>query len=159
RGGGVSGAGPPAPRPAREADAAAMARIARAAYAPYVTEIGFEPPPMVQDFPAAIAAGRSWVIGEPLLGFVVAYSIGADWHIENVAVDRHAQGRGIGRALIAAAEAEGRARGHARVVLYTNAAMRPNLTLYPRLGYARTARRVEHGLDRVYFEKRLEPEP
>lgn len=146
-------------RPAREEDVPAMARIARAAYAPYVAEIGFEPPPMVQDFAPAVAAGRAWVAGEPVHGFVVAYATGADWHIENVAVAPEAQGGGVGRMLIAAAEAEGRARGHARVVLYTNAAMRPNLTLYPRLGYARTARRVEHGLDRVYFEKRLEPEP
>lgn len=149
----------PVPRPARQEDVPAMARIARAAYAPYVAEIGFEPPPMVQDFPAAIGAGRAWVIGQPVQGFVVAYATGDDWHIENVAVAPEAQGRGLGRALIAFAEAEGRARGHRRAVLYTNAAMRPNLTLYPRLGYARTGRRLEDGLDRVYFAKRLEPEP
>lgn len=110
---------------------------------------------MVQDFPAAIAAGRAWVIGEPVQGFVVAYATGADWHIENVAVAPDAQGRGLGRALIETAEAEGRTRGLARAVLYTNAAMTPNLTLYPRLGYTVTGRRVEHGLDRVYFAKAL----
>lgn len=142
-------------RTARSEDTAALGLIARAAYEPYVAAIGREPPPMVQDFTAAIAAGRARVIGEPVRGFVIAYADGDEWLIENVAVAPEAQGQGLGRALIRAAEADGMARGHARVVLYTNAAMAPNLTLYPRLGYAETARRREHGLDRVYFAKPL----
>ncbi len=132
-----------------------MSAIARAAYAPFVAAIGFEPPPMVQDFPAAIAAGRAWVIGDPAQGYVVAYAHGADWHIDNVAVAPAAHGRGLGGRLVRFAEDEGRARGHDRVALYTNAAMAPNLTLYPAMGYRQTDRRVENGLDRVFFEKPL----
>ncbi len=146
--------GADAVRPARAADAPRLAEIARAAYAPYVAAIGREPPPMLQDFPAAIAAGRVWVAGAPD-GFVLAYAQGADWHVENLAVDPAAQGRGLGPALLAAAEAEGRARGHPRVTLYTNAAMAGALALYPRLGYTETDRRVEHGLSRVHFAKDL----
>jgi GNAT superfamily N-acetyltransferase len=141
-------------RPARSADAAGLAEIARAAYAPYAGDLGFEPPPMRQDFPADIAAGAVWMCDG---GYVVARAKGADWLIENVGVAPGRQGRGAGRALIAFAEAEGRRRGFARVVLYTHARMARPLALYPRLGYVETARRTENGLDRVYFAKRLAP--
>ena len=40
-----------------------------------------------------------------------------------------------------------------RMDLYTNAAMRENLSLYPRLGWVETDRRTEDGFERVYFEK------
>ena len=81
-------------RAAVEADAPALAAIARAAYAPYVPRLGFEPPPMRQDFPADIAAGRVWAAewadgggrdGAGLLGYAVARPEGPDWMIENVA--------------------------------------------------------------------------
>ncbi|SDW43082.1 hypothetical protein SAMN05444336_101991 [Albimonas donghaensis] len=150
-------------RAAVEADAPALAAIARAAYAPYVPRLGFEPPPMRQDFPADIAAGRVWAAewadgggrdGLGLLGYAVARPEGPDWMIENVA--RAPDGpRGLGRALIAFAEAEGRARGFARVVLYTNAAMTENQALYPRLGYLETGRREENGLSRVFYARDL----
>jgi ribosomal protein S18 acetylase RimI-like enzyme len=142
-------------RPARDADAPALARIARAAYAPYVAAIGTEPPPMHQDFGADIPARRVWVTGDPPEGFVVAYAKEGDWHIENVAVAPEAQGRGIGRALIAGAEALGRAAGHDRVTLYTNRAMTGPLELYPRLGYTRAGEEVVGRLHRVHFIKEL----
>lgn len=74
-----------------------------------------------------------------------------------VAVDPHHQGKGIGRALIAAVEARARAAGAAHLRLYTNAAMAANLSLYPHLGFVETARRHEDGFDRVFFEKALAP--
>ena len=132
-----------------------MSAIARAAYAQYVQAIGFEPPPMVQDFAPDVAAGRAWVTGQPVAGYVVAYPRDGEWHIENVAVGPEAQGRGLGRALVAFAEAEGARRGFARVTLYTNVSMVANLALYPALGYRETGRRTENGLSRVYFEKAL----
>lgn len=143
-------------RPARRDEAPALRRIAEKAYAPFVPIIGREPPSMLQDFAADIAAGRCWVTGEAPTGYVVAYAKDSDWLIENVAVAPEAQGVGLGRALMAFAESEGRVRGHARAVLYTNAAMTRNLTFYPALGYVEIWRRTEHGLDRVYFSKRLE---
>lgn len=145
----------PAIRPARAEEAARLAAIARAAYAPYVAAIGRVPPPMAQDFPAAIAAGRVLVAGDPAEGFVVSHPRAADWHVENLAVAPGAQGLGLGPRLLAAAEDLGRAAGFARVTLYTNAAMAPALALYPRLGYRETARRTEDGLRRVFFEKEL----
>lgn len=144
-------------RSARAEDRAAVARIARAAYAPYVPRIGRQPAPMVADFAAAIAAGRVRVAGAPVAGYVVAYPRGDHWHLENVAVDPAAQGRGLGRALIGHVEALARAAGARAVELYTNAAMTENLEFYPRLGYRRTGRRLEEGFDRVFFRKELEP--
>lgn len=142
-------------RPAGPGDRAAVERIARAAYAAYVPLIGRAPAPMLADFAAAIAAGRVWVAGAPVAGYVVAWPRGDHWHLENVAVDPAAQGRGLGRALIGHVEALARQAGARAVELYTNARMTANLALYPRLGYAETGRRVEDGFDRVFFRKAL----
>lgn len=143
--------------PALPDDASALARIARAAYERYVPLIGREPAPMLQDFPADIADGAVWTARGAAgpVGYVVARPQGEDWLLENVAVAPEAQGTGLGRRLIARAEAEGAARGFARVVLYTNAKMTANLALYPRLGYVETGRRREDGFDRVFFVKAL----
>lgn len=142
-------------RLATDADAAPCAAIARAAYAPYVALIGREPPPMKQDFPADIAAGRCWVAGTPPLAYVVAAPRGDTWLLENVAVAPEAQGRGLGRALIAHVEQLARDAGATAVDLYTNAKMSANRALYPALGYVETEQRTEAGLDRVFFRKRL----
>ena len=139
-------------RPATPDDLAEATRIAHAAYDRYVPELGPDLPPRVQDFAPDIAAGHLWVIDG---GYVCAKPKGPDWLIENIAVDPARQGEGIGRNLMAAAEAEGRRRGFARVILYTNAAMRENLALYPRMGYAETHRVTEQGRHRVYFAKAL----
>lgn len=133
-------------RPATPADLPAVRAIARAAYAPYVERLGFEPPPMVQDFAAVL--GDLWVIGEPVAGYVVWREREADVLLENVAVAPAQHGKGLGRHLIAFVEGKGRP-----VVLYTNEAMTENLRLYPSLGYTEIDRRVENGLRRVYFRK------
>ena len=132
-----------------------LREIARAAYAPYVPLIGFEPPPLLQDFAEDVSVAAVWVAGDPVLGYVVARPKGDDWLLENVAVAPEAQGTGTGKALIAFAEAEGARQGFERVVLYTNAKMTANLGMYPALGYTKTDQRTEHGLDRVFFQKTL----
>lgn len=142
-------------RPGRAADITRLGEIARAAYAPYVPLIGAEPPPMLQDFSADLAAGALWVSGAPPEGYVVARPKGADWLLENVAVAPGAQGRGLGRALIEFAEGEARRRGFGKVVLYTNVHMTANLSMYETLGYNEVERREESGMNRVYFEKAL----
>lgn len=146
-------------RPAATGDLAAVRAIARAAYAPYVPLIGLEPPPMVADFGAALAAGALWVAtaGAAPIGYVHAYPSAESFFIENLAVAPAAQGQGIGRRLVAFAEAEALRRGFHAVTLYTNAHMAAPRALYPRLGYAETGRRTEHGLDRIYFAKALMP--
>jgi len=145
----------PGIRPAGPDDLDTVRQIARAAYALYTPRIGREPAPMVADFAASIAAGELWVAGAPAAGFVVAYPRRDHWHLENVAVEPSAQGTGLGGALIAHVEALARAAGARAVELCTNANMTENQSLYPRLGYSKTGRRVEDGFDRVFYRKEL----
>lgn len=143
-------------RDAEMDDLEALRRIARAAYAPFVAAIGREPAPMIADFAMQIARGHVRVFSEDTVrGFAVSYRKGDVWHVENLAVDPGAQGQGIGRALLADAEALAAAQGAMAVDLYTNIAMTGALAFYPRLGYAETGRRVEDGFHRVYFRKEL----
>lgn len=137
-------------------DVPRLRQIARAAYTPYVAAIGFEPPPLLQDFATDIADGAVWVVGDPVVGYVVARARDGDWLLENVAVAPEGQGQGLGGQLIRFAEAEGARRGFAKVVLYTNIHMTGNLKMYPALGYREVRRTETNGLSRVHFEKPLE---
>ena len=145
-------------RKAVESDLASVRRCAEAAYAKYVNRIGRKPAPMTADFAAQIDNGSVYVEvgdGGQVRGFAVCYQRADHLHLENVAVHPEHQGQGLGRRLIEWVEDEAIARGYRRVELYTNARMRGNLALYPRLGYHETGRRVEEGFDRVYFSKKL----
>lgn len=149
------------PRPARPEKAAAVRAAVRDAYAPWVARIGREPGPMGDDYARRVADGQAWLVeddGGRVVGVLVVQDDPGDSAallLDNVAVVPAAQGRGVGRALIAFAEDETRRRGRDRVRLYTNALMAENVALYRRLGYAETARRREAGFDRVFLEKRL----
>lgn len=112
---------------------------------------------MTADYGAALARGTVMVLeaDHGPAGFAVAFPKNGAWFLETVAVQPDSQGRGFGRQLIGAVERAGRARGLARIVLYTNAAMARPLRLYPRLGYRRTGVVQEAGFHRVYFEKPL----
>jgi len=156
----VTGAGRsagPAIRPARPADRAAIEALVRAAYAVYEPRMGRPPGPVRDDSAARIAAGEAHVIEEAgaLLGLVVLEERDGRFLLDNVAVARQAQGRGLGRALIGFAEMEARRRGFEAIDLYTNEAMHENIALYARLGYEETRRVAEKGYARVYMRKRL----
>jgi len=58
--------------------------------------------------------------------------------IEDVVVDRAWRGRGIGRALLAGAEAWARGRGAVRLALLADETNLPALDFYDRLGFTRT---------------------
>jgi len=143
-------------RAARE-EANSLQAIAEAAYAMYVDRMGRRPAPMDADFVHHIGRGDAYVAvcdGDPC-GYIVLFLRGDHLFIENVAVHPGAQGRGVGAALLAFAEAEARRGGKPAIELYTNAKMTENLVLYPRLGYRETDRRTESGFDRVFFRKEL----
>jgi ribosomal protein S18 acetylase RimI-like enzyme len=148
-------------RPATADDVAAIGALAAAAFAPYVARMGRRPAPMDDDLAARVAAGQAFAMveGGRLLGYAVLVPEAGALLLDAVAVDEAARGRGLGRALVAFAEARARALGLPRVRLCTNATMTENRALYPRLGYVETGRAVEKGFDRVYFEKRLEGRP
>jgi ribosomal protein S18 acetylase RimI-like enzyme len=116
---------------------------------------------MAVDYRALIATtGRvSVVVDEPDNPVGVQVVVVDTEHVlvENVAVARSAQGRGLGRRLLAHAESAALRDGLTQVRLYTNAAMTENLGWYPQLGYLEVGRGTEDGFDRVYFRKDLSP--
>ncbi|MEW2355634.1 GNAT family N-acetyltransferase [Spirillospora sp. NPDC029432] len=138
-------------------DVPVLAGIARAAYAKYVPRIGVEPPPMVADFAAEVAAGDTWVAEDEgaVLGFAVLAAEDDHLLLKNVAVDPSAQGRGVGGALLGLAERRAREAGAGEIRLYTNVAMTENIAYYGRRGYVETHREEGEGLRRVFFAKRL----
>lgn len=76
--------------------------------------------------------------------------------LDNVAVAPEAQGRGLGRELLAFAEQRASDAGFREIRLYTNEAMTKNIDLYERFGYVETHRAVERGLRLVYMLKGLD---
>ncbi|MCX8133215.1 MAG: GNAT family N-acetyltransferase [Roseococcus sp.] len=142
------------PRLARPEEAHAVRALVRAAYAPWIPVIGREPGPMGDDYAARIAAGEVWWNegGEALC--VLIEQPGA-LLLDNVAVAPAAQGRGLGRRLVAFALEEARRRGLPAVTLYTHARMEANIALYTRLGFRETHRAREKGFDRVYMRREV----
>jgi ribosomal protein S18 acetylase RimI-like enzyme len=139
----------------RAGEAEALRALVERAYARYVPRIGRRPAPMDDDYAARVAAGQVDVAGavRQLLGLIVLVPQRDHLLVENVAVEPAHQGRGVGRALLAHADAVAAAAGLGELRLYTNAAMTENRALYLRLGYRETGRRIEHGFDRVLFTK------
>ena len=81
-----------------------------------------------------------------------------------IAVDPRAQGGGAGRALMAAAEAEARARGGRMVLVETGgkASYAPTRRFYERIGYVEIARLPDYfrvGDDKVIYARRLDGRP
>lgn len=145
------------PRPARPEEAATLRALVRAAYAKYVPRLGREPAPMLDDYAARIAAGQAWILeeGSTALGVLILEDEPGALMLYNIAIAPEAQGKGIGRRLVAFAEAEARRRGYALLRLYTNELMVENVAMYPRLGFTETHRGSDAGHRRVYFEKRI----
>lgn len=145
------------PQRARNDEAGALRDLVREAYARWVPEIGREPAPMTDDYAARIAAGQAWVVEDAgrLVAALVLEDTAEGLLLDNIAVAPGAQGRGLGTALMAFAEAEARRRGHGRVWLYTNEKMVSNIALYLRLGFIETHREEQAGFSRVFMEKIL----
>jgi len=124
-------------RPARSGDAAAIRTLVRAAYAKWVPLINREPKPMTADYAKAVRDHVVFVLEEERHLLAVLEMIPESDHllVENVAVDTSAQGRGLGRKLMAFAEAEARRRGLSEIRLYTNERFTANVRLYEAIGY------------------------
>jgi GNAT superfamily N-acetyltransferase len=145
---------------ARPDEAEAVGALVESAFARHVEAVGRRPAPMDDDHAARIAAGQQHVSDAPDGSGTLASSIvlvDEDDHlvVNNVAVAPAWQGHGLGRALLAFAEAEARRRGFDEVRLHTNAAMADNIAMYPKLGYAESGRETQGGFHRVLFVKRL----
>jgi ribosomal protein S18 acetylase RimI-like enzyme len=133
----------PALRRATAADAERLSALARAAYARHVAAIGREPMPMTADWARLLSEQEIWILDGPAGEAVasLALEVQAD-HVTiwSVAVAPAHQRHGLGRRLMALAEARARALGRPELRLFTNARMAGNVALYRRLGYAETQR-------------------
>jgi ribosomal protein S18 acetylase RimI-like enzyme len=150
-------------RKATEADVARIIAIAHAAYIKYVPRIGHEPPPMLADFAAEIAAGHVVVIevAGAVAGYLISWPKLEAYFIDNVAVDPARQGAGLGRQLMEYAVHETKRHNLSAIELYTNATMIENLEMYAHMGFVETRRvmetqfHVETGFPRVYMRRVL----
>lgn len=139
-------------------DREAVEHIVHEAYAVYIDRIGKPPGPMLDDYAALIAAGAVSVLEEPpgaVAGIIVLLPKVDHLLLDNIAVRRDRQGHGLGRRLIAFAEAEAARLGLSEVRLYTHQRMTENIALYARLGFVETGRGSEAGYDRVFMSKRV----
>lgn len=113
-------------RRAQIGDAAALARIHQAA---------FEHPWSQADFSTYLASDLVWVIGEPVVGFLLIRAVGDEAEILTLAVDPAARRNGHARALLAAAKQDLMAQGVARVFLEVAADNPAALALYQHAGF------------------------
>ena len=129
-------------RSAKDGDVDRMIAIARAAYIKYVPRIGREPPPMLADFAAEIAAGHVVVIdvARAVNGYLISWPQIEAYFIDNIAVDPAHQGLGLGRQLMEYAVREAKRHNLSAIQLYTNATMTENLAMYAHLGFVETHR-------------------
>jgi ribosomal protein S18 acetylase RimI-like enzyme len=149
-------------RRALPADAPRLQYVAELAYAPYVERMaGLLPGPLRTDYAAAVADAEAWVasVDGAVVGFLLLVDEVDCLLLDNVAVLPSHHGRGLGRALLLLAEERAAASGRTRIRLYTHVTMVENQQLYERTGYVETHRGGEAGLERVFYEKRLDPPP
>ena len=124
-------------RPGGADDADAIRTLTRAAYAPWVALIGREPLPMTADYDAAVRAHRFDLAyrGGELVGLIETRAGGDHLLVVNVAVAPSRQSAGLGRRLLAHAEASARDEGLTTMRLYTNARFDRNIAIYRQLSY------------------------
>ncbi|NJO22915.1 MAG: GNAT family N-acetyltransferase [Sphingomonadales bacterium] len=138
-------------------DAAAIRALTRAAYAKWVPVIGREPLPMSADYEAAVAKHRFdllYVDGE-LAALIETIAKEDHLLVENVAVDPAFQKRGLGRRLMAHAEAVAAQAGYGVLRLYTNKQFAENVALYRRLGYRVDREEAFRGGCTVHMSKEI----
>jgi GNAT superfamily N-acetyltransferase len=112
---------------------------------------------MHDDYAARVSEGAVWVIeeGSTIAGIIVLLPRPGYLLLDNIAVAPARQGAGLGRRLLAFAEAEAVRRGYNEIRLYTHQKMTENQRRYAALGYEETARGTDAGYERVFMRKRL----
>ena len=144
-------------RAATAADVPAIADIVEQAYRHYIARMGKPPGPMLDDYAARVLEGVVSVLEEDaaIAGIIVLLPATNYLLLDNVAVSPARQGLGLGRRLLAFAEAEALRRGYHEIRLYTHQTMVENQRLYKAIGYEETGRGTDAGYDRVFMRKRL----
>jgi len=144
-------------RAAAAADVSVIGQIVDQTYRHYIPRIGKPPGPMLDDYAARVSEGVVWVIeeGSTIAGIIVLLPRPGYLLLDNIAVAPARQGAGLGRRLLAFAEAEAVRRGYREIRLYTHQTMTENQRLYAAIGYEETGRGTEAGYERVFMRKRL----
>jgi ribosomal protein S18 acetylase RimI-like enzyme len=144
-------------RAATAADVPAIANIVDQAYRHYIARIGIPPGPMLDDYAARVSEGSVWVLEEGALIVAIIVLLPAPNYLllDNIAVSPARQGLGLGRRLLAFAEAEALRRGYSEIRLYTHETMVENQRLYASIGYEEMGRGTQAGYDRVFMRKQL----
>ena len=144
-------------RAATAADVSAIADIVEQAYRHYIARIGKLPGPMLDDYATRVRDGVVWVLEEVavIAGIIVLLTAPDYLLLDNIAISPARQGLGLGRRLLAFAEAEASRRGYCEIRLYTHQTMVENQRLYASIGYEETGRGTEAGYDRVFMRKQL----
>ena len=113
---------------------------------------------MTADYEAALKNHRIDLLylGGTLAGLIETIPGADHLLIENVAVSPAFQGRGLGRRLIAHAEALAASEGRAEIKLYTNKRFAENVRLYEKLGYRLDREETFGGGTVVHMSKRVQ---
>ena len=93
--------------------------------------------------------------GAAIAGIIVLLPMADYLLLDNVAVSTARQGLGLGRRLLAFAEAEALRRGYREIRLYTHQTMVEDRRLYASIGNEETGRGTEAGYDPVFMRKQL----
>src|SRR5262245_28188399 len=146
-------------RRAGEADLEGLLALQHAAYAKNRPLLGVEPIPLLADYARIQRTMEVWVFERDgrLLGALILEPRPDDLLIWSIAAHPSAQGGGIGRALLAAAEERARHIGRTLVRLYTGTPLAHLVAWYGRHGYA--IERIEALSDRsiTHMIKHLDP--
>jgi GNAT superfamily N-acetyltransferase len=120
-------------------DAEAFDAVHRAAFAWNREMLGREPLPLLIGPDEVLARYETWLLEDEggIAGTLALEPRADDLEIWSVSVDPSRQNAGIGRTLLAAAEARARDLGLRAIRLYTGAVLTKNVEWYGRRGYAR----------------------
>lgn len=146
-------------RRAGTADLEGVLALQQAAYAKNRPLLGVEPIPLLADYAHILRTMEVWAYERDgrLLGVLILEPRAEDLLIWSVAAHPGAQGSGIGRALLAAADERARQIGRPLLRLYTGTPLAHLVAWYGRHGYS--IERIEALSDRsiTHMIKNLDP--
>lgn len=147
-------------RRASATDLDAVVDLQRAAYARNRALLGVEPLPLQADYVSIFSDYEVWVAGDDVItGVLILEPRPADLLIWSISADPRRQQAGLGRAMLAAAEARAQALGLSTMRLYTGTILHHLVDWYGRHGYA--VERIEELSDRsvTHMLKHLDAAP
>ena len=145
-------------RRAQGGDRLDIATLIHDAYCSYIERIGKPPAPMLENYQEVIEMDYVYVAEkqDSIFGLIVLKIVNSIFLLDNIAVHRDHQNKGIGKILLETAENKALELGFKTITLYTHEKMTENISLYTHIGYREIRRVRENGYDRVYMSKNLD---